>query len=203
VNDARYTTLRHWLKPTYYGCDTYFGGFVLNVRTRTRPDAMFEPVRKALASLDPALPFTEVHTMAEEVDNTIAGERITAALTALFGAAASLLVGVGIYGLLAYVVTQRRQEIGVRMALGAEPAQIVKLIARQTFAMTVVGIIAGLVAAFAVAPAIRSLLYAVSPQDPRSLVAAVILVALTVTAGTIFPAIRATRVEPMVALRYE
>ncbi len=203
VNDARYTTLRHWLKPTYYACDTSFGGFVLNVRTRTRPDAMFEPVRKALASLDPALPFTEVHTMAEEVDNTIAGERITAALTALFGGVAALLVGVGIYGLLAYVVTQRRREIGVRMALGAEPAQIGKLIARQTFAMTVVGIISGLVAAFAVAPAIRSLLYAVSPQDPRSLVAAAILVALTVAAGTIFPAVRATRVEPMVALRYE
>jgi predicted permease len=203
VNDARYTTLRHWLKPTFYRCNTYFGGFVLNVRTRTRPDAMFEPVRKALASLDPALPFTEVHTMAEEVDNTIAGERITAALTALFGGVASLLVGVGIYGLLAYVVTQRRREIGVRMALGAEPAQIGKLIARQTFAMTLVGIIAGLVAAFAVAPAIRSLLYAVSPQDPRSLVAAVILVALTVAAGTIIPVVRATRAEPMVALRYE
>jgi predicted permease len=203
VNDARYTTLRHWLKPTFYTCDTYFSGFVLNVRTRTRPDAIFEPVRKALASLDPGLPFTEVHTMAEEVDNTIAGERITAALTALFGGVASLLVGVGIYGLLAYAVTQRRREIGIRMALGAQPSHIGKLIARQTFAMTVVGIISGLVAAFAVAPAIRSLLYAVSPQDPRSLVAAVILVALTVAAGTIFPAVRATRVDPMVALRYE
>jgi len=203
VNDARYTTLRHWLKPTFYTCDTSFRGFVLNVRTRTRPDALFQPVRKVLASLDPALPFTEVHTMAEEVDSTIAGERISAALTALFAGVASLLVGVGIYGLLAYVVTQRRPEIGLRMALGAQPAQVGKLIARQTLAMTVVGIITGLVAAFAVAPAIRSLLYAVSPQDPRSLVAAVILVALTVAAGTIFPALRATRVDPMVALRYE
>jgi predicted permease len=203
VNDAHYTTLRHWLKPTYYTCDTSFYSFVLNVRTRTRPDAIFQSVRKVLASLDSTLPFTEVHTMTEEVDSTIAGERITAALTALFGGAAALLVSVGIYGLLAYVVTQRRREIGVRMALGAEPAQIGKLIARQTFAMTLVGIIAGLVAAFAVAPAIRSLLYAVSPQDPRSLVAAVILVALTVAAGTIIPAVRATRVEPMVALRYE
>jgi len=203
VNDAHYTTLRHWLKPTYYTCDTSFYSFVLNVRTRTRPDAIFQSVRKVLASLDSTLPFTEVHTMTEEVDSTVAGERITAALTALFGGAAALVGGVGVYRLLAYVGTQRRREIGLRMALGAEPAQIGKLIARQTFAMTVVGIIAGLVAAFAVAPAIRSLLYAVSPQDPRSLVAAVILVALTVAAGTIIPAVRATRVEPMVALRYE
>jgi len=110
---------------------------------------------------------------------------------------------VDIYGLLAYVVTQRRREIGIRMALGAQPAEIGKLIASQTLAMTAAGIIAGLGGAYAAGHAICSLLYGISPQDLKSLIAAVIFVALTAAAGTIFPAVRAARVDPMVALRHE
>ncbi len=203
VSDAKYRSLRAPVVPTFYTCEPDFDHFVLNVRTRTRSEAIIEPVRKTLASLEPGLPFLEVHTMAEEVDNSVASERITAALSSLFGGIASLLVGVGIYGLLAYVVTQRRREIGIRMALGAQPAHIGKLIARQTLAMTAAGIISGLCAAYAAAHAIRSLLYGISPQDSKSLLATVILVALTAAAGTIFPAVRAARVDPMVALRYE
>ena len=203
VSDAKYRSLRAPVVPTFYTCETDFDQFVLNVRTRTRPEAIIAPVRKTLASLDPGLPFLEVHTLTEEADISMAGERITAALASLFGGIAALLVGVGIYGLLAYVVTQRRREIGIRMALGAQPSQIGKLIARQTLVMTAAGIIAGLGAAFAAGHAIRSLLYGISPQDPKSLIAAVIFVGLTAAAGTIFPAVRATRVDPMVALRYE
>jgi len=203
VSDAKYRSLRSPVVPIFYTCETDFGQFVLNVRTRQRPGAVIEPVRKALASLDPGLPFLEVHTLAEEVDNSIAGERITASLASLFGGIAALLVGVGIYGLLAYVVTQRRREIGIRMALGAQPSHIGKLIARQTLAMTAAGIIIGLGATLVAGPGIRSLLYGISPQDSKSLIATVILVALTAAAGTIFPTVRAARVDPMVALRYE
>ena len=203
VSDSKYRSLRAPIVPVFYTCETDFDQFVLNVRTRTRPDAIIAPVRKTLASLDPGLPFLEVHTLAEEADISMAGERITAALASLFGGIAALLVGVGIYGLLAYVVAQRRREIGIRMALGAQPSQIGKLIARQTLVMMGTGIIAGLGAAFAAGHAIRSLLYGVSPQDPKSLIAAVIFVALTAAAGTIIPAVRAARVDPMVALRYE
>jgi ABC-type antimicrobial peptide transport system permease subunit len=176
---------------------------VLNVRTYTRPEGIIAPVRKTLASLDSGLPFLDVHTLAEEADISMAAERITAALASLFGAIAALLVGVGVYGLLAYSVTQRRREIGIRMALGAQPTHIGKMIARQTLVMTAAGIISGLGAALAAGPAIHSLLYGISPQDPKSLIAAMIFVALTAAAGTIFPAVRATRVDPMVALRYE
>jgi predicted lysophospholipase L1 biosynthesis ABC-type transport system permease subunit len=203
VSDAKYRSLRAPVVPTFYECDTGFGQFVLNVRTRTRPEAIIAPVRKTLASLDPGLPFLEVHTLAKEADISMAGERITAALASLFGAIAALLVGVGIYGLLAYVVAQRRREIGIRMALGAQPTHIGKLIARQTLAMTAAGIILGLGSALAAGHAIRSLLYGISPQDPKSLIGAVIFVALTAAAGMIFPAVRATRVDPMVALRHE
>jgi len=203
VSDAKYRSLRAPVVPTFYIPEIDPDEFVLNVRTRTRPEAIIAPVRKTLASLDPGLPFLEVHTLAEEADITMGGERITAAFASLFGGIAALLVGVGIYGLLAYVVTQRRREIGIRMALGAQTAHIGKLIAGQTLAMTAAGTISGLGAAFVAGHAIRSLLYGISPQDPKSLIAAVIFMALTAAAGTIFPAVRATRVDPMVALRYE
>jgi predicted permease len=203
VSDAKYRSLREPVVPTFYARNSYSDEFVLNVRTVIRPEAIIEPVRKTLASLDPGLPLLEVHTLAEEVDNNMAGDRITAALASLFGGIAALLVGVGIYGLLAYVVMQRRREIGIRMALGAQPTHIGKLIARQTLVMTAVGIVVGLGAALAAGYAIQSLLYGISPQDPESLIAAIIFVALTAAAGTVFPVIRATRVDPMVALRYE
>jgi predicted lysophospholipase L1 biosynthesis ABC-type transport system permease subunit len=203
VSDAKYRSLRAPVVPTFYTPEVDPDDFVLNVRTRMRPETIIAPVRKTLASLDPGLPFLEVHTLAEEVDDSMAGERITAALASLFGGIAALLVGVGIYGLLAYVVMQRRREIGIRMALGAQPTHIGRLIARQTLAMTVTGIAVGLGAAFAAGHAIQSLLYSISPQDPKSLIAAVIFVALTAAAGTIFPVISATRVDPTVALRYE
>ncbi len=203
VSDAKYRSLRAPVVPTFYTPEINPDEFVPNVRTRTRPEVIIASVRKTLAFLDPGLDFLEVHTMAEEVDNSMAGERITAALASLFGAIAALLVGVGVYGLLAYVVAQRRHEIGIRMAPGAQPAHIGKLIARQTLAMTAAGIISGLGAALAAGHAIHSLLYGISPEDPKSLIAAMIFVALTAAAGTIFPAVRATRVDPMVALRYE
>jgi predicted lysophospholipase L1 biosynthesis ABC-type transport system permease subunit len=203
VSDAKYRSLREPIVPTFFTLETDFDQFVLNVCTRMRPEAVIEPVRKTLASLDPGLPFLEVHTLAEEVDRSMAGERITASLASLFGGIAALLVGVGIYGLLAYVVTQRRREIGIRMALGAQSVDVLELIAGQTLAMTAAGIMLGLGAALVAGPGIRSLLYGVSPQDPKSLAAATMFVVVVATLATIFPAIRATRVDPTVALRYE
>jgi putative ABC transport system permease protein len=203
VSDAKYRSLREAIIPTFYTPGSIFDQFVLSVRTRIRPEAIIEPVRKVLASIDPTLSFLEVHTLAEEVDNSIASERLTAALASMFGGIAALLVGAGIYGLLAYVVTERRHEIGIRMALGAQPAHIGKLIAGQTLAMTAAGVAMGLAGALMAGPGIRPLLYGISPQDPKSLAAAMMFVALTAVVATILPTVRATRVDPMVALRYE
>ena len=203
VGDAKYRSLREPIKPMFYTLQADADQFVMYVRTSMRPESIIQPVRKVLASLDPSIPFLEVHTLAEEVDNTTVGDRLTAALSSLFGLIAALLAGAGIYGLLAYLVTERMHEIGIRLALGAQPAQIGELITRQTLSMTAVGVTLGLGGALMAGPATRSLLYGISAQDPRSLIAAVLLVSFTAALGTIIPALRATRVDPMVALRYE
>ena len=202
VNDAKYRSLREPMTPTYYnlGSDDFF---VLCVRTRMRPETIIQPVRRELAALDPALPFLEIHTLAEEVDASAASERLTATLASLFGLLAAMLAAVGIYGLLSYAVAQRRREIGIRMALGARPGDIARMIGRQALAMVLVGVAAGLAAAWEAAPAIRSLLYGVTPSDGMSLGTAAAFVLLVSALATAIPAGRAARVEPASALRDE
>jgi predicted lysophospholipase L1 biosynthesis ABC-type transport system permease subunit len=204
VSDAKYRSLQEADVPTFYTLQTTdFDEFVLNVRTRTRPDAIIAPVRKTLASLDPGLPFLEVHTMAEEVNNSMAGERITAALASLFGGIAVLLVGVGIYGLLAYTVMQRRREIGIRMALGAERADVLALIVGQGFKLTLIGTGIGIIASLASTRFLASLLYGIKPTDPLTFVSVPLLLIVLALLACFLPARRATKVDPMVALRYE
>jgi putative ABC transport system permease protein len=171
------------------------------VRTRISPDAIVQPVRRELAALDPALPFTEIHTLADEVDASAASERFTAALASLFGLLAALLAALGIYALLAYSVAQRRREIGIRMAIGAQRSDIARIVTRHSLAMVGLGVAAGLGAAWEAAPAIQSLLYGVTPTDALSLAAAAAFVLLVSTLATAIPAVRATRVQPASALR--
>ena len=203
VNDAKYRSLREPLSPIFYALGTPSDAFVLNVRASTRPDAIIEPVREALAAIDPALPFREVHTMSEEVDNSIASERLTAGLASIVGTSAALFAGTGIFGSLAYIATQRRREIAIRMALGAGRIQNATLIARQTLAMVIAGIILGLGAGSVAASGIRSILFNVSPQDPKSILGAIMFVAVIASAATAGPVIRAINKEPAEALRYE
>jgi len=203
VSDAKYRSMREPIIPIYYTLGVNYGSFVLNVRTRPRPESIFEPVRKALASIDRGLAFTEIHTLAEEVDYSTAGERVTAVLASGFGAIAALLAGVGIYGLLAYAVAQRRREIGIRMALGASGLDIVNTVGRHALSMTVVGISLGLGSMLLAGRWIRSLLYGVSADDPSSLSMAAVFVAFVAVAAMVTPLTRAIRIEPAIALRQE
>jgi predicted permease len=203
VGDAKYRSMREPMMPTVYQLSHEFDSFVLHVRTRGRPDSIIELVRRALSALDPGVPFVEINTLAEEVDASIAGERLTAALASTFGTIAMLLTAVGLYGLIAYVVGQRRREIGIRMALGARAVDIGVLVGRQALTMVVGGIMCGLVATVAAAQWIRSLLYGVAPSDPSSLAAAALLVALVGTLAIAIPVGSATHIEPAAALRQE
>jgi len=203
ASDAKYRSMREPMMPAVYQFSSEFESFVLHVRTRGRPESTIQPVRQALAALDPALPFVEISTLAEEVDASTAAERLTAALASLFATIAASLTAVGLYGLLAYVVAQRRREIGIRMALGARTADIGILVGRQTLAMVAGGIVVGLAVAVASAQWMRSLLYGVTPSDPRSLGAAALFVALVAAVAVAIPLARATHVEPAAALRQE
>jgi predicted permease len=204
VSDAKYRSLREPMTPTVYHIwrpesDT----LQLVVRTLGAPESVIEPVRRALASIDPALPFTEINTMAAEVDASVAPERMTAVLASIFGAVAAALAAIGIYGLLAYAVAQRRREIGIRMAIGARSTDIAAMIGTQTVVMAAAGIVIGLGAALLAAPWIRSLLYGIAPADPLSLAIAGFFVIAVSAAATAIPALRATRIEPAIALREE
>ncbi len=206
VSDAKYRSLREPFSPILYEA---MGGsdrsdlVVLNVRTRVRPEAIFEPVRKAVASIDATLGLLEVHRMDEEMDASVASERLLAALASIFAGLAALIAVVGLYALLTYAVAQRQREIGIRMALGADAMDIAALTMRQTLGIALSGIAAGLGGALAAGPLIRSLLYGVSPQDPASLATAAVLAIVVAAAATAIPTADAMRIEPADALRRE
>ena len=200
VTDAHYRSLREPIPPTIYQILTE-GNFVLYVRTHRRPESLVQPVRQALTALDPAMAFAEVHTLAEEVDDSAAPERLTAILASIFGIFAALLAAVGLYGLLAYAVAQRQREIGIRMALGAHPRAIARLVGGQALVLVAIGVVLGLAAALLLAPMASAVLYGVGPTDPASLAAAAALVVLVAALAALIPAARAARVDPAVALR--
>jgi predicted permease len=203
VSDTKYRSLRAPVVPISYLCQTTFDRFVLNVRTRMRPEAIIAPVRKALASLDPGLPIVEAHTMAEEVEISMASERVAAELASMFGGIAALLVGVGIYGLLAFLITQRRREIGIRMALGATRDDVLKLVVGQGMNLTLMGLGIGIAGALGLTRFLSSLLYGIKPSNPLTLIAASLLLVVVALVACYLPARRATKVDPMVALRHE
>jgi predicted permease len=200
VTDAHYRSLREPIQPTMYTILTD-DDFTLYVRTHRRPESLIQPVRQALAALDPALAFAEVHTLSEEVDDSAAPERLTAILASIFGILAALLAAVGLYGLLTYAVAQRQREIGIRMALGARPRAIASLVGGQALAMVAIGVALGLAGALLLAPMAGAILYGVGPTDPASLAVAAALVALVAALAALVPAARAAKVDPAVALR--
>ena len=206
VTDARYRSLREPIQPVFYrnfdaGTRESPRSFVLYVRTQARPESIINPVREVLRALDPALPFVEVHTLAEEAAATLWAERLTAALASVFGAIAALLAAAGLYGLLAYSVAQRSREIGIRMALGADAGNILRLIGGEAFAMVAIGVAVGLAATAAAGPAIRSILYGVQPSDLLSLMIATVLVLFATAIAVAIPVRRATRVDPALILK--
>ncbi len=148
VSDAKYRSLREPIPPTVYGpeVDGFDSDFILHVRTRKQPQMIITPVRETLHSLDPELPLIEIHTLQEEVEASLWQERLLAWLSTMFGAIAALLASIGLYGALDYAVKSRTREIGLRMALGAEPARILGLFSTETLVLIAGGVGFGLCA---------------------------------------------------------
>ena len=178
-----------------------YTNFVL--KTRGTPQDLIPQVRRELLSLDPSLQTNEIELMSASVGNVLAPLRLASTLAALFGALALLLASLGLYGLMAWMVGRRTREVGIRMALGARPADVLLMVVRDGILLTAGGIAIGLVAAFLSTRLIGTQLYRVSPTDPLTFV--VIAGALLVSSllACYLPARRATKVDPLVALRYE
>jgi predicted permease len=209
VSDAKYRSLREPIPPTVYNplVDGFDSAFILHLRTRERPEAMIAPVRKIVRSLDPEMPIIEVRTLREEVEATLWQERLLALLGTIFGTIAALLASIGLYGALDYAVKSRTREIGVRMAVGAQPARIVGLFSREALLLTATGMALGL-CAYAAASAVFNLwisriLYDLRPWEPAAVLPVVLLVSLIAAISTAPAALRATRTDPASALRAE
>ena len=171
------------------------------VRTAGDPQSLVPSIRRAVAEIDPALPIADVKTMDEHVARALARPRFISTLVAAFGAVAVTLAVIGIYGLMAWSVAQRRQEIAIRMALGARKDALVGLVLRKALALAAAGVGAGLLSALAAAGVLRGLLFGVEPTDPSSYALTTVLAMAVAVAACYVPARRAVRVDPAVLLR--
>ena len=173
------------------------------VRTNGNPAAMAQTIRDAVHSVDANQPVSDLKTMDERVALSLGPRRAAVALLTVFAAMALSLAAIGLFGLMRYNVTQRIQEIGIRMALGAQPRDVLTMLIIQSGRLVAAGIITGVLFALVLTRMLQSLLYAVSPADPITFAATAILLAAVALAACYIPARRAMKVDPMVALRYE
>jgi predicted permease len=181
----------------------YSPGITLHVRTDGDPRTVLATVRREVQALDPNLPLIAVSPISEVLDQVLWAPRMGAALLVVFGLLALVLAAVGIYGVLAYSVSQRTHEIGLRMALGAQRGDVLKMIVRQGMTLTLIGVVVGLAVAFLVTRFMESLLYGVAATDPLTFMGVSLVLAAVALLATFIPARRATRVDPMIALRHE
>jgi putative ABC transport system permease protein len=160
-------------------------------------------IRRAVREVDPEQPVYDIRTMEERLSHAIAPQRVLALLLSLFAALAMILAALGIYGVMSYAVTQRTRELGIRMALGARPGDLVGGVVRQGMTLALVGGVIGLATALALTRVMQDLLFGVQPVDPPTFLVIGVLVTAVALAACYLPARRATKVDPLIALRRE
>ena len=201
VKDAKYNDLRREVMPTFYvpsGSGGYF-----ELRTATNPLAMMPEITRVVQQADGDMPIYDVKTQSQQIDDLLFQERLVARLGSLFAGLALLLACIGLYGLLSYEVSRRTQEIGIRMALGAQSGDVLRNVIFRGIVLASVGAAIGIGASFGITRYLTSILYDVKAGDPITLVIATAMLLLVALAACLIPARRATRVDPLVALRYE
>jgi predicted permease len=205
VKDSKYGTLREQIPRTaYLDCfQVPLGGMTFAFRASVKPPAVISQVRDEIRAVDAGLRMGGSSTLEEHVDNSLGHERLMATLSSLFGALAALLACVGLYGVMAYSVARRTNEIGIRMALGAGRAQVLRMILGESAALVAAGVAVGLPVAIAAARLISGQLYGLRPADPITIAGAIILLVGVAAFAGYLPARRATKVDPLVALRHE
>lgn len=211
VGDVRHNGVEAPIKPKFYrpvsqyhqSAGSPIRNLALVLKTRGNPMALAPAARAAIRRIDPNLPIAAVQSMDDIVNSAIATPRLTGWLLSIFAVLALALAAVGIYGVLSYVVSQRRQEIGIRMAIGADRGQVLAMVLKSGLKLTFTGLAVGLAASAALATLIQSLLHDVTPLDPATFAAVAVVLIVTATGACLLPALRATRVSPTLALRGE
>ena len=173
------------------------------MRTTGSPEALLPSLRQRVHELDPELAMANVRTMDQWISNSAAQPRLNSMLLGVFALLALLIAGIGIYGVLAYSVSQRTREIGLRMAIGAQPGNVVLLVVGQGLKMALMGIGVGLLTALAMGRVVASLLYGVPARDPMTYCAVAVVLSLVALVACAVPARRAARIDPIIALRQE
>jgi predicted permease len=207
AKDAKYTSLREPAPRTHYipyrQDPTSWRETTFQIRTAADPANVIAAVRQAAREIDANLPLFNIKTLATQVDESLAQERLIGAISSFFGLLALLLAAIGLYGIMAYAVSQRTREVGLRMALGAHRGAVLRMILRQGMKLVLIGAGLGLAASFAVTRLIASQLFGVTATDPVTFVGAPILLLAVALLACFAPARRATKVDPLVALRCE
>ena len=204
--DTRYSNLREDPPPqVFLPYVQQMGAWDMTyaIRSSAGQAALIPALRHAVRQIDSTVPLTQIRTQQEQIDETMRMERTLAALTAGFGLLALALAAVGIYGIMAYSVASRRNEIGIRMALGAQPGQVRGMILCESSWLAGVGILVGVGVAFGLTRLIKTMLYGIQPYDPATLTGGVSILLVVALAASWIPATRAARVQPMDALRHE
>jgi predicted permease len=205
VRDSKLGRLREGVAPAIYYSYRQggYGRMTFRIRTKVNPDSVIPAVRQAVQQVDSHLPLSNVRTLAEQVDQTLAKEKMFAGLSTLFGVLALVLTCVGFYGILAYGVARRTNEIGIRMALGAKRFDVLRLVMSEGLFLVLIGSAVGVCGALASTGYIASILFNLEPNDGLTITLAVLLMVGIAVAAAFLPARKASRIDPLVAVRYE
>jgi putative ABC transport system permease protein len=205
IHDVKTNGLNAPAPDEIYQAVRQFGrpGLAVVARTNGDPALLQAAIRSAVAEVDPDQPISFFATLETNVANSLGVQRIVASLTIVFAGLALGLSAVGLYSVLAYAVSQRTSELGIRMALGAQPGHVIRLVMSSGLKLVAIGLIVGLAGAAGAARLIRSLLFNVQPMDPAIYAGVTVLFAVVAAAACLAPSWRASRIDPLVALRAE
>jgi predicted permease len=205
IRDAKYDSVRDPAPPTIYVpyLQTRAVTAMIAVRTTGDPASATSAVREAVRQIDPNLPMTDVSTQIEQVERRFQQEKVFARAYTLFGGLALLLAAIGLFGLMSYSVSRRTNEIGIRMALGAQRQHVLRLVMLESMLLVIVGVVIGVAVAMGAGRFVATLLFGLAPTDALTIAAAIAVMVLVSALAGFLPARRASRIDPMVALRYD